>query len=324
MDPVHLVQLCEEFGLGETIAIREDNTGALNKNYFLTTSTGEYFIKSVRKKQQSRIPYIAAAEKFFASDVIPALCMQANASGEVSLEIGNSVYTVYPYKPNAVIHTYTQEHVRAMGILLGHIHLRGASEVPDLLLLNKLEIPKPDNIIRELTERRAHIMRKDSQDAADEQFLDYIALKLDKVAASPEAPQLANDTLTHGDYHDRNILFQGESIVGVCDWEKVILAPRSYEVARAIEIICFGTGSAMTRSEDEMQKMGSEFLTAYNSVYPIEKEELKCGLSLRLYKLIHSVWIERQHYDLQDLRSDKFIPQEMRLIETNGLLDRIE
>jgi homoserine kinase type II len=324
MDPLHLEQLCREFALGEVVGLEENNQGVLNKNYILTTTQGTYFLKSVRTKQQERISYIAEVERFFRERSIPAVCMATLPSGERFLKIDEALYTVYPYIANTQVHAYTEGHMRAMGKTLGSIHKAGASEVPSRLASSRFSIPEREAVIHELTERRESILSKQVLEAIDEEFLSYIELKLKRLGERLEEPPLPSDTLVHGDYHDRNILFEGEDIIGVCDWEKALMAPRAYEVARALEIICFGEGQSRVRTEQEMRDSATTFMQAYNSVYALSSEELRKGIELRLYKLIHSAWIERQHYDLGDSRSNKFIPNEVRLIEANGLLGRIE
>ncbi|HEY0979473.1 MAG TPA: phosphotransferase [Candidatus Paceibacterota bacterium] len=324
MDPRHLEQLCREFALGEVVDLDENDQGVLNKNYILRTSRGTYFLKSVRAKQQERISYIAEVEEFFRERSIPAVCMAALPSGERYLKIEDALYTVYPYIANMHVHAYTKGHMRAMGEILGSIHKAGATQVPSRLASSKFSIPEREAVLHELTERRESIRGKQVLEAIDEEFLSYIELKLERIVDCFKEPSLPSDTLVHGDYHDRNILFKGEDIVGVCDWEKALMAPRAYEVARALEIICFGEGQRRVRTEQEMRDSAAVFMRAYNSVYALSSEELRKGIALRLYKLIHSTWIERQYYDLRDSRSNKFIQNEMRLIESDGLLDRIE
>lgn len=324
MDPRHLEQLCQEFALGAVVGLEENTQGVLNKNYILTTSQGTYFLKSVRAKQQERISYIAEVEAFFRDRSIPAVCMETLPSGERFLKIEEALYTVYPYIANTHIHAYTGGHMRAMGETLGSIHRAGASQVPAHLASSRFSIPAREAVTHELVSRRESILNKRVLETIDEEFLSYIDLKLKRIDDCFEEPALPSDTLVHGDYHDRNILFEGESIVGVCDWEKALMAPRAYEVARALEIICFGEGQRMVRTEEEMRDSASMFMRAYNAVYALSSEELREGVALRLYKLIHSAWIERQHYDLGDSRSNKFIQNEMRLIASNGLLGRIE
>lgn len=324
MDPHHLKQLGEEFALGEVQTLNENTQGVLNRNFVLVTSTGTYFLKSVRAKQHSRISYIAAVEKFFKNQSIPAVCMKESRLGTLFLKLEDNLYTVYPFIPNTHIHTYSKNHMRAMGEMLGRIHHAGASQLPDLFASHRFAVQEQGEVIDELTKRRSYILSKENLDEIDEVFLAYIDLKLKRIRNCFTEPLLTCDTLVHGDYHDRNILFEGEKIVGICDWEKALVAPRAYEVARALEIICFGAGQHTTLTEQDMRESASVFIASYRSIYPISAGELNSGLMLRLYKLIHSTWIERQHYDLKDERSNKFIPNEIRLIESDGLLGRIE
>ncbi len=325
MDPVHLREICQAFDIGQAKRVTKDTEGALNINYFLETENGrKYFIKSVRGKQKSQIPYVAAVEKFFSERSIPAVCMLASASGALSLEIGDDVYTVYPYVENDSSLTYAAGNIEAMGTTLGAIHRAGSEAVPEVFLSRSFKPPVGEEVIEKLTERRTLILEKETLDATDEQFLEYIDLKLSTIAEAGSFPSLPNDTLTHGDYHERNILFGASGIAGICDWEKAMMEPRAYELARAIEIICFGMSSSRMHSEEQMRSLAMRFLGSYAAVYPISMEELRAGLELRYSKILHSVWIEHQYYDLGDSRSNRFIQNEMRLIKARGIIDRVE
>lgn len=323
MDPFHLEQLCREFELGSVQSIEEDTQGALNRNFLLATSTGSYFIKSVRERRKSHIPHIAETETFFQGKGIPAVCMLRNASGALSMETGGDVYTVYPYVPNDNSCIYALQNIDAMGAMLGSLHLEGSRNVPDSLATEMFTIKGAQEVIEKLTAYRDGILHKEFQDAVDAEFLTYIDLKLSKLSQEVTSIALPNDTLTHGDYHERNILFEGEKgIIGICDWEKAQMAPKAYELARAVEIICLGFSSAAVHTADEMLSTAARFISAYRSVYPISAEEIQVGFDLQLQKTLHSIWIEHQHYDLKDFRSDKFIQHEKHRIES--VRDRIE
>lgn len=316
MDPSHLQLLSKKFELGTVQGIEEDTQGVLNRNFLLTTSTGRYFIKSVRERRKSHIPHIAATETFFQEKGIPAVCMLRDTSGELSLETEGHIYTIYPYVPNDNTRIYTPENISAMGAMLGALHLAGSNDVPNLLTIENFATKGTLEVIEKLTTYRDGILHKESQDAADVEFLTYINLKLSKLSQAVIPTTLPNDTLTHGDYHERNILFDGDKgIIGICDWEKAQMAPRAYELARAVEIICLGFGSAAVHTVEEMHTAAVKFIDAYREKYPISKEEIQTGFDMRFQKIIHSVWIEHQHYDLKDFRSDKFIRHEMYLME---------
>lgn len=317
MNRIHLEQLCKEFRLGENPRAEELQEGTLNRNYLLTTDTGRYFVKSVRERRKADVPYIAAVEMFMHEKGIPAVCMLRNESGKPSVEYDDQVYTLYPFIESVRTHTYDLLDFRRMGKLLGEIHRAGSTDIP-AALRERFFTPKSDEDIRARLEAyRARVEHSSSE--VDRLFRDYIDLKLTAMNAVGEQHALPMDTLTHGDYHARNLLIDADrTIIGVCDWEQSAMNAGAYELARSLFYICF-TGER----EDEPHryelesavKSAHSFIDGYRSVYPIANEELDAGIGLRLRKLIFSAWIEEQHYDRGDNRSNKFIRHEMRLIQ---------
>lgn len=97
MDPLPTNKLCEEFDLGDYKEQKENKEGVLNKNYVIVTSTGKFFVKSIREKRKADVLDIAAVETFMRDQGIPAICMLPTVSGQKYFKINDDVYTVYPF-----------------------------------------------------------------------------------------------------------------------------------------------------------------------------------------------------------------------------------
>ena len=310
MNHEHLKALCEDFSLGHPSELAEIDEGVLNQNFLLITSSGKYFIKSVREKRKQALPYIAEVETFMYGRGIPAVQMMKNTQGEVWSAFGSYVYTVYPFIESDRSHKYSAEDYRTMGEMLGNIHRAGSFEIPAYLQSSQLSEKSLDLVLAKLHGYQEMILHKPERDTVDEEFLSYIALKLSLIPTLEDI-QIENDTLAHGDYHERNLLIdENRQIVGVCDWEKAQMAPRSHELVRAIHYVCLEREA--TAEQNSIRK--SAFMEGYNSVYPISDEELELGEKQRFRKLVMSFWIEEQYYERNDSRSNKFIKNEMYLL----------
>lgn len=310
MEPDHLARICEAFALGTPITIEEDHEGVLNRNFDLVTDTGRYFIKSVRDRRRDAIPVIAASEQFMAESGVPAVCMLRTTSGELFLPHEAEVYTVYPYIPHVAP---TEAPFAALGTMLARIHFCGDGPLPTLLqdiVMTERPLERVQQKLTTYLERA-----KSGTEAMDERFRTYISRKLELLPSLPVVPE-SKRTLVHGDYHTRNILFdEAREIQGICDWEKTELAPRAYELARSVQVICF-EGWQTEHSYDTTRAVENarSFISAYREKYPIGNEELRNGFALRLRKLVMAFWIEEAHYDRFDTRSDKFVANETRLL----------
>lgn len=314
MDERHLTKLCRDFNLGASLVVEENHEGVLNRNYVVTTDTGKYFIKSIREKRRPSLPYIAEVEEFFYKKGIPAIRMLVSNNGNKFEEYESETYTVYPFVESVKTHTYDRQHLTLMGQMLGRIHLVGSKDFP-MSLSQKLFSDKPAEEVRE--KLQGYLKRVQTpKDDTEKRFLEYIQLKLDMLDRASHIAPLPMDTLTHGDYHAHNLLFGSEKgIIGVVDWEQSAMNARAYELARSVLYICFeGEDESHEYQDEAVIESAKSLIGGYDSVYPISNEEIVTGIQLRWKKLIHSVWIEEQHFVRSDSRSNKFIPHEMRLI----------
>ena len=306
----HFKKVCADFSLGEVGSVIELDEGVLNKNFLLTTSKGKYFIKSVREKRKAEIPYIYGVETFMARNGIPAIPMLRNTSGSLWTQCESDTYTVYPFLESDRTHIYSDADYRSMGEMLARIHKAGSTAIPPLLASKEFTEKNLDAALTKLQHYRNTILAKTDQDDTDALFLSFIDLKLSLITTLEDI-QLPNDTLTHGDYHERNLLINSaREIVGICDWEKAQMAPRSHEFVRAFQYICINREEGLEKS----LRKGDRFTEGYQSIYPISNEEIEAGRALRFRKLATSFWIEEQYYDRKDTRSNIFIENEMYLL----------
>lgn len=324
MDKEHLELLCRDFNLGSNPVAEENHEGVLNKNYLITTETGKYFVKSIREKRRPSLPYIAEVEKFFYEKGIPAIRMLVSNNGNKVEEYDSETYTVYPFIESVRTHVYSDTDFERMGEMLGRIHLAGSKEIPILLSQKPFDDKPTDLILGKLQEHRERV--KVPQNETEKLFQEYIQLKLDMLDSALHIEPLPMETLTHGDYHARNLLLNSDrKIIGVLDWEQSSMNARAYELARSLLYVCFeGEGESHEYQNDKAIESAKAFIKGYSSIYPISNEELALGVRLRWKKLIYSFWIEEQYFIRNDSRSNKFIPHEMRLIRDFASMEFVE
>lgn len=313
MNPQHLSMLQGDFDLGDVVSCTECDEGVLNKNYILTTATGTYFVKQLRSKGGERVAITAAAEELMRRRGIPAVCMLISKRGERCAVYDGLFYCVYHFIESDRSHAYALSDYRTMGALLGKIHQAGSYDIPPEFKEYVLHVQPKESIVKALHSYSERIQGFKHRQKIDDAFLAYIGLKL-TILPEISRSDYSEGTLVHGDYHAGNLLLDAASrdIIGVCDWEKAMLAPRAYELARSTIHICFDEGY----DESAGLVCASHFLAGYSSVYPISREEFSNGLQLRMYHMVCSIWIEKQHYDLDDLRSDHFVTHESKLIQS--------
>jgi homoserine kinase type II len=311
LNPEHVQKICDKYDLGESLKVEKVLEGVLNHNYILETTKDKYFIKSVREKRKASLPYIYDVELFMGSKGIPAVTMLRAMDGAIFMEIDDVLYTIYEYIDSDRNHIYSLGEFKNMGALLARIHSAG-SQASDTFSKKHLKTISRPLAIENFKAFKKDILAKPKHDETDKLFLKYIDLRLDLIPKFKNLEEAANTTLIHGDYHQGNLLVSKDTrnIIGVCDWELALMAPRGYELARSLIYICFDEGFKI---EPAIEK-ARNFLAGYNSVMPITNEEFQVGLNMRLERSLTNSWIEEGYFIHGDSRANKFIQPEMDII----------
>ncbi len=317
-----LGKICDAWNLGQPHNLVSVTEGVLNKNYILTTTTGTFFIKSVRDKKQSIIGDIYKVEAYMKDQGIPSIVMIKNKYGDISIIEGSCMITVYPYIEETHRTKYSIKDYFALGEMLGKIHTAGSADVAQKLNIKEhikeLSIPKTKEVILKLEKYAAHILNKEIKDDEDQLFMKYISMKLEGLTTHP-IPQIEyNSSLLHGDYNIKNILFGADGVVlGVCDWEKTVCGPKMYELIRAIMY-----GPLQERSsrsvEIELHYLDQveAVLRGYTTAHIFSYEEIMFGYDLMAYSCFLSTWMENLYYDQSNDRANIFLKNQMNHMQT--------
>ena len=118
---------------------------------------------------------------------------------------------------------------------------------------------------------------------------------------------------THGDFHDRNVLFDGAGeVIAVVDWELVGRLPPLYEVCRAITFCGFLDPARGVRFD--------RYVGAYAARLPVAPETAARAVEMWWQSILHNTWaytatfvrgnrraapfIDAGHHHLQQLASE--------------------
>ncbi len=302
-----LETIVKKHNLGDLLSFNSVSEGVLNKNFIFETSKGKFFIKNYHAKTKARMKFINDVEKFMKTPVVPSVAAIAIDEAEG--------YMLYSFVESDRTHDYELKDYFKMGQMLGHIHaVTYGKNIPE----NLKQFPY---IERDLKDMVAGIKKyeqmleaKESRDKVDGSFLEYIQKKLSYIENYVDTPELANDTLIHGDFHAGNLLLNKDTreIIGVCDWEKAQYSPRALDVARAYLYIGFGTN---TNDVVECTQIGEAVLEGYRTILSISDEEFQKGIKIRIKSNIFTHWIEDKYYIEKDARANKFIKNGIMILD---------
>ncbi len=314
--PKELLELIQErYALGHSIDSYERITdGYLSRNFRLVTGNGQLFLKEYRYTDRARVTGVHQAKFFFAERDIPIITPLAQRDRETILSFDQRFYSVFPFVVGRIIPRVTRSlnAYRSSGEMLGRIHFAGRKGFEQVAVPQQ-DAWNPVEFLDEAQRIEAIVRAIPEPSEFDLLTLEGLTLKRELARKTPTQPdqlKIKNDHLIHGDYHSRNIFYNDQDEVShVFDLEKACIAPRSFELARSMDFVCFSHVF-----EPENFTNGAAFLEGYTSVYSISVSEFREGLLKYYHKRMHSLWHEREHYLLGTTRVDGMYKNELTML----------
>ena len=98
---------------------------------------------------------------------------------------------------------------------------------------------------------------------------------------------------THGDLQYRNIIWRGDRIAAVIDWDRIRVRPFAEEIVR--------TATIQFEAPDglDLDRVAA-FVAGYRSVIPIDRAALADGVHRMWWKRMSNLWHLAYHYDRND------------------------
>jgi Ser/Thr protein kinase RdoA (MazF antagonist) len=228
-----LRRVLKHYNLGSVQAFRPAETGYVNDNWFVDTSEGRYFLKhrhpslccpDIIRPQHQLVSWLRQAG-FSSPTLVPTV------GGETLLLHEDECYEVQeaieggPYDHDRPRHleeaaaTLARYHDLVAGLHLDALCSGGILYSPALLGKN--------------LDRLVHTWRLERENGLRSlvrRLEDHRAELEDRFARHAPLPYL----IIHGDYHGDNLLFQGDSVAGLVDYDKACWQPRVAELAEVL------------------------------------------------------------------------------------------
>jgi homoserine kinase type II len=306
-------ELLRRFGLGSALRVDVVAGGLLNQNLVAVTARGGFFLKGYRYPDPAPIAREHRLIRHAFHSGIPAHPPLAAPDGATYLRVGGRFWAVYPLikgeqpSPGQM----TAKHAAEMGRVLAHIHVALAG-------LTALEIadypakPRWDSTAAsaEMAEYEAEIAKRPALDPFDQHALSSFAYRRTLMAGGIQGPE-AFDTLPahllHGDYHERNLIFdQHGRITSVLDWELAKVGPRAWEIIRTLDYAL-----PLATDLESGGPLQRAFLHAYAAVAPLAEEECVAMPELYWAMQVHTLWPYEEHYRKGSARTDKATMQDL-------------
>lgn len=309
--------ISEIYTIGPVVVITKLDTGYLTDNSLVeTVNHQKFFLKCHRSEIEPSIQFIESAERFFSQNGIPVV-MPIHTMGEEShFRYDGRLYSLYPfvtglqYKRSQL----TDRHIINLAKNLAQMHLLSETRLPLGLDQDAQESWDSSKTLTKIGQVQELISKKTMKENFDNTAERILSIKdqfISRNTVSYLDLGLQNDVLMHGDYQEQNVFFNHDAdVIHIFDFEKAKIGPRALELVRSLMLMCFNN-----RYEDDCFEKAKLYISAYNSVYPIQQELLIAALRAYIVKSFHSAWVEGEHYLKNNNRLDSFLTQSLISLE---------
>jgi homoserine kinase type II len=228
-----LARVLARYNLGELTAARRVERGFVNENWILETARARYFLK--RRDPHLRQPDVIRAQHALVARLLesgfPAPTVLRNDSGETLTVLGSEFYEIHGYIEGQPYDHDQTAHLEEAAVTLGryHVHVQGFAP---RALRTQGELYSPAILRTNLT-GLTEVWQLD-RDPDSVQAIRQLKAHADELAAGFAQHGALPHVVIHGDYYAGNLLFEGDRIVGVVDYDKARWQPRVVELAEAL------------------------------------------------------------------------------------------
>jgi Ser/Thr protein kinase RdoA (MazF antagonist) len=257
------------FNLGQILSVKR-LAGYANKNYIVTTTTGEFIIKIVLNRTRVELEQEQIFTKRLKEYAFPAAYYLQSPHGSLCYQDENILAVVLQKKEGSVPERAAPVN-RELGAQLARLHLLPTEGLPA-----KTSWMNPSYLPTALEVAEQHL---EQQEVA--RFLQvYERIRPFQPASLPQS-------IIHGDVVPPNCLFLGSKLTAFIDWEEVTVGASILDLAMSVLLFCFV-------ERRFQQNLFVHLLDGYTAVRPLTKDENDqleiavkyVGLSISMYFLL--------------------------------------
>ena len=273
--------------------------GTLNWNFKIDTDGGTYFVRRYRDNLETeRIRGEHHLLRWVEERGVPVALPEQTPDDLSLVQIAGGRWAIFPWIDGEVRSrgSLSRGQAQTLGALHGFLHSVLAQHPLSSGARMKMSWDKDQSI-----ELLGVVAAAAERSGAESWMRDGIAKQrrmLEELEVlPPEAFASMPAQLLHGDFHDQQVIWQGDAVVALVDWEIWHVDPRAWEVVRSL---------AFSRMLDS--PLLEEYLTGYRQFVQFSEEE--CRLALRLWwqSRVVGLWAWAAHFLDGNERVKDFFP----------------
>ncbi|GAA5005327.1 phosphotransferase enzyme family protein [Kitasatospora paranensis] len=310
--PGTLAAVLGSYRTAPTVTVRPVAEGLLNRGYRVTTTAGRYFLKCYVDQATAAAAVVEAqhrATTALHARGLPVAPPLPDRGGRTVVEHGGRLFALYPWVDGRHRHgtDLDQQRCAELGALLGRLH--GAlTEVcaPVRQPAGRLAAD-PEETAALVADLLSRAGRRRPYGAFDRRAEQHLTERLALLAAHGHrrpAPAAAPPTgWTHGDFHGLNLLYRGDRVSAVLDWDKLGLHPTAEEAVRAATLVFHDRVTGVL----DLSRVRA-YARAYRDGGAAGAAEMAAAVHRVWWERLNDLWMLQWHYQRGDHRADPLLP----------------
>jgi homoserine kinase type II len=283
-----LEQVLQHYPLGQLTSVCRIEQGFVNDHWRLITAKGRFFLKRLNPllRQSHLVHTQHRLVRHLRRSDFPAPRIVPTHTGHTLLILDSEWYEIQDYIEGDSYNHDRPAHLQEAAITLGRYHACVESFAPQALrgLGDLFTPPVIRSNLNNLIDARALDQEHKSVELAGQ-----LSTEISHLAVRFAAHETLRQLVTHGDYYGGNLIFDGDRIVGVVDYDKARWQPQIAEVAEALIYFASPRSSHMKHIVYpgflEWEPL-SRFLESYSQSRTLEEREIDA-----LPDFVEAVWL---------------------------------
>jgi homoserine kinase type II len=228
LDKRQLAQIADDYGLGRILGSAGIAAGSVNTNYRLDTAKGRIFLRIDEVKSEIEVRRELDLLVYLRKHGLPCPQLIVDRKGRQYREIGGKCVTLYKFIEG---HARTERQltlaqIENAGRVLADLHVIGKGYKKGID--NRFSFERVADVYLEVRERLPSYFKRITRTLDEEVgYLEhYLECKLPK-------------GIIHGDLFIDNVMFRGEKVVALLDFEAAARGKYIFDLATAVNALCY-------------------------------------------------------------------------------------
>jgi homoserine kinase type II len=289
-----LQELADDYGFGRVIRAVGIREGSVNTNYLIETAKGKFLARIDEIKGENELKRELDLLVFLRKHSFACPHPLQDRKGRYYREFGPKFISVYKYQDGKIL---TAERLRpgqveAAGRALAVLHVVGKGYKKGID--NRFSFDRVADLYLGVRARLPNYFRKICRTLDDE--VDYLSHYLE--GKLPKG-------IIHGDLFSDNLLFRGDRLMAMLDFEAACRGKFIFDIATAVNALCFVDGRY---SLDRFRHL----LTGYESMRTLSLAEWDAFPNELRYSSLRFTITRLQDFFLQPLRDSQRVNKDFR------------